>query len=86
MMRVVSLIGENVMIRFGMLTDGIKDFVQGKRRDDGLLERSVDRYERKLILDALQKNDWNRLRTAEEIGIPRTTLLAKMKRLNIATR
>lgn len=84
--RAVSLIGESDMIRFGMLSEGIKDFIRGKRRDDGLLERSVEGYERKLILDALQKNDWNRLRTAEEVGIPRTTLLAKMKRLNIATR
>jgi DNA-binding NtrC family response regulator len=39
-----------------------------------------------LILDALNRNDWNRLRTAEFVGIPRTTLLAKMKRLNIAAR
>ena len=82
----MSLIGTSDMIRFGMLSECIKDFIRGKRRDDGLLERSVDGYERKLILGALQKNDWNRLRTAEEIGIPRTTLLAKMKRLNIATR
>ncbi|MDP3984198.1 MAG: helix-turn-helix domain-containing protein [Acidimicrobiia bacterium] len=57
-----------------------------KNRSEGLLEESVERYERRLILDALNRNDWNRLRTAEDVGIPRTTLLAKMKRLNIATR
>ena len=46
----------------------------------------MEGFERRLILSALEKNDWNRLRTAEDIGVPRTTLLAKMKRLNIATR
>jgi len=86
MMRIVSLIGDVDMIRFGMLSDTIKEFVKLKNRSEGLLEESVERYERRLILEALNRNDWNRLRTAEYVGIPRTTLLAKMKRLNIATR
>jgi len=34
----------------------------------------------------LERNDWNKLRTADAIGIPRTTLLAKLKRMNIATK
>jgi sigma-54 specific flagellar transcriptional regulator A len=50
------------------------------------LERSVEQYERRLILHALEKHDWNHLRTAEAIGVPRTTLLAKLKRLNIASK
>jgi DNA-binding NtrC family response regulator len=86
MMRIVSLIGDVDMIRFGMLSDAIREYVKLKNRSEGLLEESVERYERRLILDALNRNDWNRLRTAEDVGIPRTTLLAKMKRLNIATR
>ena len=77
---------DNDTIRFGMLSDVIKDFVKNKHRSDGLLEQSVDQYERNLILAALERNDWNRVRTADEVGIPRTTLLAKMKRFNIATR
>jgi len=86
MMRIVSLIGDVDTIRFGMLSNVIKDHVKSKNRTEGLLEESVERYERRLILDALNRNDWNRLRTAEFVGIPRTTLLAKMKRLNIAAR
>ena len=85
-MRIVSLIGESDVIRFGMLSDPIKNYLKNKNRSEGLLEKSVERYERRLILDALNKNDWNRLRTAEEIGLPRTTLLAKMKRFNIAAK
>ena len=85
-LRIVSLIGESDVIRFGMLSQSIKDYLNSRIRSNGLLERSVECYERRLILDALSKNDWNRLRTAEELGLPRTTLLAKMKRLNVATR
>jgi transcriptional regulator with AAA-type ATPase domain/tetratricopeptide (TPR) repeat protein len=84
--RIVSLIGESDLIRFGMLSHPIKDYLKSKNRSDGLLERSVERYERRLILDALNKHDWNRLRTAEELGVPRTTLLAKIRRLNVAAR
>ncbi|MCK5620515.1 MAG: sigma-54-dependent Fis family transcriptional regulator, partial [Candidatus Krumholzibacteria bacterium] len=85
-LRIVSLIGESDVIRFGMLSQSIKDYLKSRIRSNGFLERSVERYERRLILDALSKNDWNRLRTAEVLGLPRTTLIAKMKRLNVATR
>jgi transcriptional regulator of acetoin/glycerol metabolism len=61
-----------------------------ERRLDGRLlhcRRDIRaQHERNLILATLERNDWNRLRTADEIGIPRTTLLAKMKRFNIAPR
>jgi DNA-binding NtrC family response regulator/tetratricopeptide (TPR) repeat protein len=84
--RIVSLIGDGDTIRFGMLSSSIKEYVKSKNRSASLLERDVERYERRLILSALNKNDWNRLRTAEDLGLPRTTLLAKMRRLNVAAR
>jgi DNA-binding NtrC family response regulator/tetratricopeptide (TPR) repeat protein len=82
-LRVVSLIGRGDMVRFAMLSDTLKDFLKSKKRVDGLLDRSVEQFERRLILDALEKNDWNKLHTADAIGVPRTTLLAKLKRMNI---
>ncbi|RPI90503.1 MAG: sigma-54-dependent Fis family transcriptional regulator, partial [Planctomycetaceae bacterium] len=39
--------------------------------------------ERKIILDALAASGWNRQETAERLGINRTTLYKKMKRLGI---
>ena len=86
MMRLVSLIGADDIIRFGMLSEKIKRYMSSKHRADGLLEQTVENFERRLILEALERYDWNRKRTATEIGVPRTTLLAKMKRLNIAPR
>jgi transcriptional regulator with PAS, ATPase and Fis domain len=81
-MRILSLIGDGDLIRFGMLSERIKKVFKLKN-DGGILTRRVERYERRLILKALEQNDWNRSRTAEQIGIPRTTLLFKMKQLDI---
>jgi transcriptional regulator of acetoin/glycerol metabolism len=39
--------------------------------------------ERQIILDALQSNGWNRQTTAEALGINRTTLYKKMRRLGL---
>jgi len=86
-MRVVSLIGRGDLVRFTMLSDHIQKYLHNKRRGtDSLLERSVEQFERRLILHALDSNDWNNLRTAEAIGVPRTTLIAKLKRLNVASK
>ena len=85
-LRVVSLIGRGDFVKFAMLSDTVKEFLKTKKRGEGLLDRSVEQYERRLILDALEKNDWNKLRTADAIGIPRTTLLAKLKRMNVASK
>lgn len=85
-LRVVSLIGNGDRVKCAMLSDSIKDYLKSKNRGDGLLDRSVEQFERRLILNALEKNDWNRMRTADSVGIPRTTLLAKLKRLNVASK
>ncbi|MCA9726330.1 MAG: sigma-54 dependent transcriptional regulator [Candidatus Eisenbacteria bacterium] len=48
------------------------------------LDTVLERLERRLILQALEENGWNRTRTAERLGgLSRTTLLSKMKRLGI---
>ena len=43
----------------------------------------MDRYERELILTALQSNQWNRGRAAKELGMHRTTLHRKIRKLGI---
>ncbi|MBI4720564.1 MAG: sigma 54-interacting transcriptional regulator, partial [Chitinivibrionia bacterium] len=83
-MRLVSLLGSEHVIRFHMLSDAIQRYFKNHDRA-GLHEDMVGQYERRLIIQALEANDWNRLKAAEEMGIPRTTLLAKMRRLNITS-
>jgi DNA-binding NtrC family response regulator len=40
-------------------------------------------YEKELILNALRRNQWNRLQAAEELGIHKTTLFRKIRKLGI---
>lgn len=47
------------------------------------LKDSLADPERAIILDTLKANNWNRNATAEKLGINRTTLYKKMKRLGL---
>jgi PAS domain S-box-containing protein len=40
-------------------------------------------YEKELILNALRRNQWNRLQAAKELGIHKTTLFRKIRKLAI---
>ncbi len=47
------------------------------------LKKALEAPERQIIEDVLQSNGWNRQLTAETLGINRTTLYKKMKRLGL---
>ena len=47
------------------------------------LKQALEAPERQIILEVLQSNGWNRHATAESLGINRTTLYKKMKRLGL---
>lgn len=49
----------------------------------GHLKHALSNPERQIILDELEANNWNRIATAERLGINRTTLYKKMKRLGL---
>jgi DNA-binding NtrC family response regulator len=49
------------------------------------LKKALEGPERQIILETLQEHDWNRNVTAEQLGINRTTLYKKMKRLGLET-
>ena len=52
--------------------------------DDGLvLSNAVDLYETKLILQALQRTDWNKNQAAQLLKMNRTTLVEKLKKKNL---
>ena len=50
---------------------------------DGLLTEAVDNYEKQIILKALKENNFNKLRTAEKLGIHRSTFMSKLKKYDI---
>ncbi|HOM17872.1 MAG TPA: helix-turn-helix domain-containing protein, partial [Thermoguttaceae bacterium] len=47
------------------------------------LKQALCLPERQIILDALEAHHWNRQATAAALGINRTTLYKKMKRLGL---
>ncbi len=47
------------------------------------LKEALEGPERQIIRDVLESNDWNRNATADQLGINRTTLYKKMKRLGL---
>ena len=47
------------------------------------LEEALREPERRILLSALDANAWNRQKTAEQLGINRTTLYKKMKQHGI---
>jgi DNA-binding NtrC family response regulator len=49
------------------------------------LSEALEEPERNIILEVLRANQWNRNATADQLGINRTTLYKKMRKLGIAT-
>jgi two-component system response regulator HydG len=47
------------------------------------LDEALEEPERRIILDALRARNWNRNETAAALGINRTTLYKKIKKLGI---
>ena len=47
------------------------------------LKEALEAPERQIIREVLDSNNWNRNATADQLGINRTTLYKKMKRLGL---
>jgi DNA-binding NtrC family response regulator len=92
---------ENVMERAVVLSNGssigielLPDNIVGRgssgkmfeHRPDASLFEIVEDCERRLILDMLEKCNWNQTEAAERFHIPLSTLNQKIKRLNIEIR
>ncbi len=56
----------------------------GKERGDSKIAEGLQETEKQLILSALRRNNWNRLATARDLGIHKTTLFRKIKKLQIS--
>jgi len=57
--------------------------LKGANPIDKPLKDAKDDFERGYIIEALKKNDWNILSTAEDLGIERANLHKKLKQYNI---
>ena len=66
----------------------IKDNIQGDEEgifEEGItLDEAVKDYEKRIILEALEKSNWVKARAARLLNINRTTLVEKIKKQNLA--
>jgi len=58
-------------------------YLQLKKKSKTRALASVPDFEKHLITETLKKNNWNRLKTASELGMHKTTLWRKIKKLGI---
>ena len=60
-----------------------KSFFLGLPEGGINLKQAVENFERELILEALEKTNWVKNQAAVLLGLNRTTLVEKLKKLNI---
>ena len=52
--------------------------------DEGMnLKKAVEDFEKQLILEALEKTNWVKNKAANLLGLNRTTLVEKLKKMKI---
>jgi PAS domain S-box-containing protein len=68
------------MIQTHHLPDGLQPRTSTPQRETLDL---LGEYEKELILNALRRNQWSRLQAAKELGIHKTTLFRKIRKLRI---
>ena len=88
----LTILSEGPVVSFDDLPENIQD-VSGSRYPDKEviidnelnLNDAVQDYEKRIILEALEKTNWVKSKAAKLLNINRTTLVAKIKKQNIET-
>jgi transcriptional regulator with PAS, ATPase and Fis domain len=81
--RAVALADSDSEITLDLLSPRIITALEGSSVDRPL-QQEMEALQRRRILQALSSADWNKNHAAKRLGLKRTTLLAKMKRLGIS--
>ena len=67
-----------------ILVEHLPDYLQQREiHNSSNAHRALAELESRLILEALKKNDWNRLKAAKDLGIHKSTLFRRIRRLGI---
>jgi|Deesub1362A_J573_1020465.scaffolds.fasta_scaffold09590_2 DNA-binding NtrC family response regulator len=79
-----AALSSNSVIRSEDLTLGItSDLFELSKTEEKLTPKSLEEWEKELIIKSIQKHSHNLTKVCEELGIARTTLWRKMKKYNI---
>jgi DNA-binding NtrC family response regulator len=86
----LTILCENQVVSFDDLPEVIQEKGQLLQSSDEVIieeeldfQEAVKHYERKIILEALEKSNWIKSKAAKLLNINRTTLVAKIKKQNI---
>jgi sigma-54 specific flagellar transcriptional regulator A len=88
----LTILSEGPVVSFDDLPENIQN-VSGSHHPDKEviinnelnLNEAVQDYEKRIILEALEKTNWVKSKAAKLLNINRTTLVAKIKKQNIET-
>ena len=86
----VTILCENQVVSFDDLPETIQEKSRSVQSPDQVImeqelnfHEAVKDYEKKIILEALEKSNWVKSKAAKLLNINRTTLVAKIKKQNI---
>jgi len=86
----LTILCENQVVSFDDLPEIIQEKSQSVQSSDEVImeqdlnfHEAVKDYEKKIILEALEKSNWVKSKAAKLLNINRTTLVAKIKKQNI---
>ncbi len=86
----LTILCEGPMVNIDDLPENIRDVSESGRLDEEVilgddlnLNEAVQDYEKRIILEALEKSNWVKSKAAKLLNINRTTLVAKIKKQNI---
>jgi DNA-binding NtrC family response regulator len=86
----LTILSENEMVSFDDLPEIIQEESRSVQSSDQVImeqdlnfHEAVKDYEKKIILEALEKSNWVKSKAAKLLNINRTTLVAKIKKQNI---
>ncbi|HET9328813.1 MAG TPA: sigma 54-interacting transcriptional regulator [Candidatus Eisenbacteria bacterium] len=77
--RMVVLADEGAVLDRSLLPAEIRDVVVDPRSVGRTLRSNVAQLERRMVAEALERNRWNKARTARDLGLSYPTLLTKIR-------
>ena len=88
----LTILSEGPVVSFDDLPENMQDISVSRYPDKEVtldnelnLNEAVQDYEKRIILEALEKTNWVKSKAAKLLNINRTTLVAKIKKQNIET-
>ena len=81
--RMVVLADEGDILGASLLPPEIRQASSPSRAPSRVLKNNVAQLERQMISEALERNRWNKARTARDLGLSYPTLLAKIRQFKL---